>query len=70
MQWIPVSERLPNIGDIVLIFHTDFDGMEVAEYMIVAGEPYFEFDPDGPIGGLGIGSVTHWQPLPARPTKG
>ncbi|WP_374692984.1 dATP/dGTP pyrophosphohydrolase domain-containing protein [Escherichia coli] len=58
--WIPVSERMPEPYEYVLV--TDgFDGCEV---MRVNTDGYW-----GPAKILYPGSITHWMPLPAAPQQ-
>ncbi|HBP8201630.1 TPA: DUF550 domain-containing protein [Escherichia coli] len=58
--WIPVSERMPEPYEYVLV--TDgFDGCEV---MRVNTDGYW-----GPAKSLYPGSITHWMPLPAAPQQ-
>ncbi|EEW1997999.1 DUF550 domain-containing protein [Escherichia coli] len=58
--WIPVSERMPEPYEYVLV--TDgFDGCDV---MRVNTDGYW-----GPAKSLYPGSITHWMPLPAAPQQ-
>ncbi|MEX3217600.1 dATP/dGTP pyrophosphohydrolase domain-containing protein [Escherichia coli] len=58
--WIPVSERMPEPYEYVLV--TDgFDGCEV---MRVNTDGYW-----GPAKSLYPSSITHWMPLPAAPQQ-
>ncbi|HGW3891387.1 TPA: DUF551 domain-containing protein, partial [Escherichia coli] len=58
--WIPVSERMPEPYEYVLV--TDgFDGCEV---MRVNTDGYW-----GPAKSLYPGSITHWMPLPEPPQE-
>ena len=50
-RWIPVTERLPDIGIEVLVYSED-DGICVDYYV---GDSFGYFD------------VTHWMPLPEPP---
>ena len=51
MRWIPVTERLPDIGIEVLVYSED-DGVCVDYY---GGDSFGYYD------------VTHWMPLPKPP---
>jgi hypothetical protein len=68
-RWIPVSERLPEKDDRVLLL----DGDEIAFgclCLIKNGTPYFEAENYGCDGASDSApSVTHWQPLPPAPLK-
>jgi hypothetical protein len=56
-QWISVKERLPEIGEIVLVISTE--GLQsVAEYR---GKHFIDAD------GWRLPKITHWQPLPEPP---
>ena len=55
--WIPVSERLPNKGDEVLVYNGDY--IESVEY--INNDFWMTMD-DGE-----VENVTHWMPLPAPP---
>jgi hypothetical protein len=61
---IPVSERLPDLGVRVLFWSFD----EWYSGNLTGGEntPYF-FVADGE--GFGAAGVTHWLPLPPKPTE-
>jgi len=75
-EWIPVTERVPNAGVEVLIFHrpTDPDGMPCCagsagcDGAII--ETGFREKIDGDwhwMSGCGEVEPTHWMPLPAPP---
>lgn len=83
MRWIPVTERLPEDRDRVLI-STDFFGnetqyVEIAGFAI-SGESVDEYDLSGKTniffnlddesGYYEETHVTHWMPLPEPPKKG
>lgn len=59
LAWISVAERLPEEGERVLAWDTDFKECETATYYAHDGW-----------GGDVIASlnVTHWMPFPAPPT--
>lgn len=52
-RWIPVTERLPDIGIVVLVYSED-DGICLDYYV---GDSFDYYD------------VTHWMPLPEPPEK-
>lgn len=52
-RWIPVTERLPDVGVVVLVY-SKFDGVCVDYY---GGDAFGYFD------------VTHWMPLPEPPKE-
>ena len=54
LRWIPVTERLPDIGIEVLIYSED-DGICMDYY---GGDSFGYYD------------VTHWMPLPEPPKEG
>ena len=55
-DWIPCSERMPEHGNIVLVFN----GNSIEIDALATGEFDFECWCD---------SVTHWMPLPAPPVE-
>ena len=55
-EWIPVTERLPNPFESVLVFR---DGKISIDYN--EGNGWFAYDFNGK-------RVTHWMPLPLAPT--
>ena len=59
--WIPVSERLPEKGVSVLLFHPHWS-LEVSRYRRGGSEPLAI--------GLSEDTATHWMPIPASPDKG
>ena len=62
-QWIPVSERYPNHGDVVLIYTKDKD-IQVFQW---------DNEYDGWVGdryNYSTKYVTHWMPLPEPPKEG
>lgn len=73
MKWISVTERLPNYGDIVLIFEDSHwnRGVEVAKFIKddVFGNNKTQYSwvaPQGPMSWFGQ-YVSHWMPLPDSP---
>ena len=55
-DWVKCSERLPKHGEMVLVFNGNFIEIDA----LAIGEFDFECWCD---------SVTHWMPLPDRPTE-
>lgn len=65
--WIPVSERLPETTETVLIarpsgavepaWYSPFENHKAAKWRHLDGTPF------------GNGTITHWQPLPSSPDK-
>lgn len=62
-QWIRCSERLPNVGEDVLIYVTHPSEILLA-YLSRSGE--FCYDTDS-CGEQMMTHATHWQPLPEPP---
>ena len=70
-DWIPCSERMPEIGQEVLAFYPrwfdpgikGFSGCCVASFDGLVWDVHGEFNP-------GQKDITHWQPLPAVPKEG
>lgn len=56
-RWIPVSERLPGNGTLVLTYSTD-EGMATYYYSGAMYQPWWDT------------CVTHWMPLPEPPEEG
>ncbi len=70
-EWVSVKERLPELGEYVLVRFYDGAnrdrglGMHVMELVIQDFTPYWEnFDSNY---NFSFDTVTHWQPLPAPP---
>lgn len=68
-KWIPVSERMPEVGVKVLCFpvkdepiHATFNGQLWLQDISWSGS-------DEPIDNVITASVTHWMPLPAAPQE-
>ncbi|MFZ8606139.1 DUF551 domain-containing protein [Klebsiella pneumoniae] len=68
-KWIPVSERMPEVGVKVLCFpvkdepiHATFNGQLWLQDVSWSGS-------DEPIDNVITASVTHWMPLPAAPQE-
>ena len=65
-KWISIKERLPEKGQSVLIYYPKWDGDEI---QVAKLEPDgIMFDICGEFN-IGIGCITHWQPLPAMPRE-
>lgn len=60
MTWIPVSERLPENEDEVLVY-SDYYGWQVAIY---SSDGYWLLIERGVLIG-----ISHWRPLPEPPEK-
>ena len=74
MEWVSVSERTPNDGQIVLATGHEYDNTENPRWQIVsrfASGDFESFTDDiGSDGGgywSGACYVTHWMPLPSPP---
>ena len=69
VQWIPVSERLPEKGERVLFFvnrrSTSYAAVYAGQYLPVFD--VWEYCPASEKG-WAAAFVTHWMPLPAPPT--
>lgn len=68
-KWIPVSERMPEVGVKVLCFpvkdepiHATFNGQLWLQDISWSGS-------DEPIDNVITASVTHWMPMPAAPQE-
>ncbi|HBZ9287986.1 TPA: DUF551 domain-containing protein [Klebsiella pneumoniae] len=68
-KWIPVSERMPEVGVKVLCFpvkdepiHATFNGQLWLQDVSWSGS-------DEPIDNVITASVTHWMPMPAAPRE-
>lgn len=68
-QWIPVSERLPEIGETVLAFEP-VDGVEPAQLQrrsaAFAADGWWDLQDEQP---SRLHNVTHWMPLPNPPQE-
>ena len=58
--WISVKERLPAVGETVLIYYRHHDQQSIVTARFVNGGFIGFWDAD----------VTHWQPLPEPPKEG
>ena len=70
-RWIPVEEKLPNHGEVVLAVHENHEDLTESEFivgrlMFFLGEEVWCSN-----GGITIrvagGYITHWRPLPEGP---
>jgi hypothetical protein len=67
MDWISVKERLPEIGEEVIVWHT---GLERRIIALALPDRYFKVsNADGSSIHYSAGqyNITHWQPLPDKP---
>ena len=65
-KWVSVQERLPEIGQNVLIYYPKWDGDEIQVAKLEADGMMFDICGEF---NIGIGVVTHWQPLPEMPRE-
>lgn len=65
-KWISIKDRLPESGQNVLIFYPKWDGDEIQVAKL--DEDRLMFDICGEFN-IGVGVVTHWQPLPRMPRE-
>lgn len=63
-RWVPVKDRLPEIGKSVLIYYPKWDGDEIQVAKLE--DDGMMFDICGEFN-IGTGVVTHWMPLPQKP---
>jgi len=63
--WIPVSERMPEDGEHVIVFHPR-DGVMQITFFFAYGKWWDAEENDG---GLSKSYFTHWMPLPAAPQQ-
>lgn len=63
--WIPVSERMPEDGEHVIVFHPR-DGVMQITFFFAYGKWWDAAEDEG---GLAKSYFTHWQPLPAAPQQ-
>lgn len=62
-RWIPVTERLPEAGNHVLVYAGFFQPFNEVSYIDAEGKWRFAYDDtEVPI-------VTHWMPLPTPPEE-
>lgn len=66
-KWISTKDRLPKIGQNVLIYYPKWDGDEIQVAKIC--DDGMMFDICGEFN-IGTGVVTHWMPLPGSPKEG
>ena len=60
-EWISVEERLPEVGEDVLLYSKEDDKIDIGHYSIMFRRFFLRKFEDG--------NVTHWMPLP-KPPKG
>lgn len=65
-KWVSIQERLPEIGQNVLIYYPKWDGDEIQVAKLEADGMMFDICGEF---NIGIGAVTHWQPLPEMPRE-
>ena len=58
-QWISVAERLPSVGEKVLVITIGKGKQYVETDMLLATGEWFDY-----------GNITHWMPLPEPPKEG
>ena len=68
-KWISVGDRLPEIGDEVLVL-TEFKDIRIYSYMRIDQETADVVWEDDYGHWEEIASVTHWMPLPEPPKEG
>lgn len=66
-QWIPVEERLPKDGQIVLCFVTSYEQDELGRVGVACFDCGFFYYSDCEDGMFE--KVSHWQPLPEPPKE-
>lgn len=66
-EWISVNEKLPEVGQNVLIYYPKWDGDEIQVAKLDCDA--LTFDICGEFN-VGTGVVTHWMPLPEPPKNG
>lgn len=62
-RWIPVTERLPEVGEVALVWDGTF--RKVAR--LGKWGWHEEYLPNDENGGAFVNGVTHWMPLPEPP---
>ena len=71
MEWIPVTERLPDFDGMCLCMRKSYSKANFRHQEIM----YFDYDGQGffsNVEGIFVadGNVTHWMPLPKPPEDG
>lgn len=59
-KWIPVSERLPELGEKVMVYSKSHPSRFMIDYRAQFGTLGTNWHYSG---------ITHWMPLPSPPTK-
>jgi hypothetical protein len=67
-RWIPVSERLPEHQDTVLLYVEDYGGWITLGQR--SGDGWYVNEEAEGGGPKPLDRFTHWMPLPEPPTKG
>lgn len=62
-QWISVKDRLPEIGQKVLVYYPKWDGNEIQVAHLMRKRTFFYVDGIN----IRIENITHWQPLSKPP---
>lgn len=63
-RWIRTKDRLPDVGQLVLIYYPCWDGTEVQAARLEYDKLFFEICGEF---NASVNKVTHWQPLPVPP---
>ena len=63
-RWISTKDRLPDVGQPVLIYYPCWDGTEVQAARLEYDKLFFEICGEF---NASVNKVTHWQPLPVPP---
>lgn len=63
-RWIRTKNRLPDVGQPVLIYYPCWDGTEVQAARLEYDKLFFEICGEF---NASVNKVTHWQPLPVPP---
>ena len=63
-RWISTKDRMPDVGQPVLIYYPYWDGTEVQAARLEYDKLFFEICGEF---NVSVKKVTHWQPLPVPP---